>query len=143
MQHNIILLVYLLASVFVFSQNQNKIAGKWKTIDDKTGKEKSIVELYMKDNKLYGKVIKILTPGQENKICTACDGENKNKPILGMHIINGLTLKDDEWTGNILDPNNGKVYSCYLKLLSDNLLKVRGYIGFSALGRTQYWYRVE
>lgn len=99
--------------------------------------------MYLKDNKLYGKVIKILTPCQENKLCTACEGENKNKPILGMLIINGLILDDDEWTGKILDPNNGNLYSCYLKLLSDNLLKVRGYIGFSAIGRTQYWYRIE
>ncbi|GIV28588.1 MAG: hypothetical protein KatS3mg027_2402 [Bacteroidia bacterium] len=138
----------LLAGIFVLMHlllvGQNSIVGKWKTIDDETKKEKSIVEIYLKDNKLYGKVIKILTPGQENKVCSACEGENKNKPIVGMVIIDGLTLKGDEWTnGTILDPNNGKKYNCYLKLLSPNLLKVRGYIGFSLIGRTQYWYRVE
>lgn len=142
MKTSVILVGIYFLSVFVNAQTS--ITGKWKTIDDQTGKEKSIVEIYLKDNKLYGRVFKILTPGQENKLCTACEGENKNKPIKGMVIIDGLTQKGEEWTnGTILDPNNGKKYNCYLKLLSPNLLKVRGYIGFSLIGRTQYWYRVE
>ena len=61
-----------------------------------------------------------------------------------MVVINGLSKNDDEWNdGTILDPKNGKVYKCYITLVEKDKLKVRGYIGFSLIGRTQYWYRVE
>jgi uncharacterized protein (DUF2147 family) len=127
--------------LFIFSQ---EVIGKWKTIDDVTGKEKSILEIYEKDGKIYAKVLRLLTPGEENKICEECSGDNKNKPIVGMIVIDGLTKDDDEWNGGtILDPKNGKVYKCYITLEEANKLKVRGYIGFSLIGRTQYWYRVE
>jgi uncharacterized protein (DUF2147 family) len=127
--------------LFIFSQ---EVIGKWKTIDDVTGKEKSILEIYEKDGKIYAKVLRLLTPGEENKICEECSGDNKNKPIVGMIVIDGLTKDDDEWNGGtILDPKNGKVYKCYITLEEANKLKVRGYIGFSLIGRTQYLYRVE
>lgn len=136
------LTLMLLAPLFGFSQ---EILGKWKTIDDETGKAKSIVEIYKAtDGKVYGKVFKILTPGEENKKCTECSGAQKDKPITGMIIINGLSKDGDEWSGGtILDPNNGKKYKCYITLDSKDKLKVRGYIGISLIGRTQYWYRVE
>ncbi len=139
MKTQLFFLLYLFPIV-IFSQN---VLGKWKTIDDVTGKEKSIIEIYQENGKIYAKVIQILTPGKENKRCTECEGANKDKPILGMVVINGLSQDDDEWNGGtILDPNNGKTYKCYITLESENKLKVRGYIGFSLIGRTQYWYRV-
>ena len=120
------------------------VTGKWKTVDDVTSKAKSIVEIYEQDGKVYGKVIKILTPGRENAICDQCQGENKDKPVLGMIILKNLEKDGDEWEdGEILDPNNGKTYSCYITLEDEDTLKVRGYIGFSLIGRTQYWYRVK
>ena len=119
--------------------------GTWKTIDDKTGKEKSYVQIYeTKSGKLQGKVVKILTPGREDAKCTDCSGDNKDKPINGMVIMWGLEKDGSNWSGgHILDPNNGKQYKCKISLKDANTLDVRGYLGVSLLGRTQTWYRVE
>lgn len=119
--------------------------GTWKTIDDETGDAKSYVEITQASNgTLQGKVVKILTPGKENKKCTDCKGAKKDKPILGMEILWGLEKDGDGWSGGkILDPNKGKEYKCKMSLKDNNTLDVRGYIGFSLIGRTQTWYRVE
>ena len=137
-----------LAILFVFTSiiisNAQSIFGKWKTIDDKTGNAKSIVEIYNVDGKAYAKVLQLLEKGKENELCDNCKGVKKDKPIKGMQIINGLSKDNDEWDGGkILDPKTGKEYKCYITLEEPNKLKVRGYIGFSLLGRTQYWYRVK
>jgi len=120
--------------------------GFWKTIDDETQKPKSIVEIYEVDGKLHAKVVKLFRePSEEqNPMCDECKGAKKDKPIIGMEIMWGLEKDDDEWEdGKILDPKNGKTYSCYISLEDDNTLKVRGFVGFSLIGRTQYWYRTE
>jgi len=138
-----ILLAFILVFTSVLVTNAQTIFGKWKTIDDETGIEKSIVEIYKVDGKAYAKVLQLLEKGKEDKLCDLCKGANKNKPVKGMVIINGLTQDDDEWNdGKILDPKNGKEYKCYITLAEPNKLKVRGYIGFALIGRTQYWYRV-
>ncbi|MCF8053760.1 MAG: DUF2147 domain-containing protein [Deltaproteobacteria bacterium] len=123
----------------------NSPVGKWKTIDDETKAEKSIVEIYDVDGKLYGKIIKILTPGKENSLCEKCTGEDKNKPLVGLVILKNLVQKGNEYVdGTIMDPNKGKVYSCKIALEDGGAkLKVRGFIGFSFAGRTQYWYRTN
>ncbi len=124
--------------------NSQSIVGKWKTIDDTTGEAKSIVEVFSKSGKIYAKVVEILDPVNKNSVCKKCSGEDKNKPILGLTIIKGLSKDGSEYnSGEILDPNNGKSYKCALSLESKDKLKVRGYIGFSLLGRTQYWHRVN
>lgn len=137
-------LISLVVFFLPFIISAQSVVGKWKTIDDVTGKEKSIVEIYKEDGKVYAKILELLTPGDEDKICDQCDGAKKDKPIKGMVIIDGLSKDDDEWNDStILDPKTGKIYKCYITLEEDNKLKVRGYIGFSLLGRTQYWYRAE
>lgn len=119
------------------------VIGKWKTIDDETGKEKSIVEIYEKNGKLYGKLVELLEEKNKKAICSACSGANKNKPYLGLVIITDLEKDGNEWSGGkILDPKTGKEYKCYIALESANKLKVRGYVGISLMGRTQYWQRV-
>lgn len=129
---------------FSISMNSQSIVGKWKTIDDETGDAKSVVEVFSKSGKIYAKVVEILEPENKNRVCTKCSGEDKNKPILGLTIIKGLSKDGSEYnSGEILDPKNGKLYKCALSLESKDKLKVRGYIGFSLLGRTQYWYRVN
>jgi uncharacterized protein (DUF2147 family) len=134
---------FLLLSLPLISFSQGVI-GKWKTIDDETGKAKSIVKIYEENGKIYGEIYKILTPGEENKKCVECEGDLHNKPIQGMQILKNLVKDGEEWNdGTILDPNNGTTYSCYITLESKDKLKVRGFIGFSLIGRTQYWYRVE
>lgn len=131
-----------ITSVF-YSQNQG-VLGKWKTIDDETGEAKSIVEIYEESGKIYGKVIAILDTIHKNDLCKECSGTDANKPILGIIVIKGLTKEGKEYSsGKILDPKNGKLYQCYITLVGNDKLKVRGYIGFSFLGRTQYWYRIK
>lgn len=126
------------------SMQSQSIIGKWKTIDDATGEAKSIVEVFSKSGKIYAKVVDILDPATKNNLCKQCSGEDKNKPILGLTIIKGLSKDGSEYnSGEILDPKNGKLYKCALTLESKDKLKVRGYIGFSLLGRTQYWHRVN
>ncbi|MFZ2284709.1 MAG: DUF2147 domain-containing protein [Lutibacter sp.] len=137
-----ILLILIL--LFSINSQSQSIIGKWKTIDDETGKERSIVEIYKVDGKIYVKIVKLLEKSEENKVCENCKGANKNKPLKGMIIINGLTKDGDEWNGaKILDPKTGKEYKCYITLEEPNKLKVRGYLGFALLGRTQYWYKVK
>jgi uncharacterized protein (DUF2147 family) len=100
------------------------------------------VLLYKNNGKLYGKIINLLLEEDKGKLCVNCKGENKNLPIEGMVIVEGLKLNGKTWEeGTILDPKSGKTYSCYITFDDDNTLKVRGYIGFSLLGRTQKWIR--
>ena len=140
----IYLLGFLVSNILVFGQGG--VLGKWKTIDDETGKEKSIVHIYHKqDGKLYGKIVKLLNrvKGDENPLCTKCPNELKNKPILGMEIIKGLQKNDEVYDeGTILSPKKGKIYDCKIWLDEKNInqLNVRGYIAF--FFRTQHWIRV-
>lgn len=140
---NYFLTILFVAVAGVFSA-QAQVTGKWKTIDDETGKAKSIVEIYESNGKLYGKVVEILNPAKKNAKCDKCEGADKGKPVEGLVIIKGLTKDGNEWTdGDILDPTKGKLYSCTLKLEGKDKLKVRGYLGVSLLGRTQTWTRVN
>ena len=128
--------------IFIISMNAQSITGKWKTIDDETGKEKSVVEIYKKGNKYYGKVLSIVNPEKRDKVCEKCTDSRKDKPVLGMEIIKDLEQDDDEFEdGTILDPENGKIYDCKIWLEDKNTLNVRGYIAF--FFRTQEWLRVE
>ena len=120
------------------------VVGKWKTIDDETGEAKSVVEIYEKSGKIYGKVVEIFSAKHQKDVCSKCEGAEKNKPILGMVIINGLKKDGKEYNGGtILDPTNGKKYKCYITLESPDKLKLRGYVGISMMGRTQYWKRAK
>ena len=141
---NKIVVVAVLFFVTIFHAQNKAVIGKWKTIDDETGSAKSIVEIYENSGKIYGKVSEILEEEHKNKVCSKCSGDDKDKPILGMLIIKGLTKVGDVYTkGKILDPKNGKLYKCFISLEEDDKLKVRGYIGIPLFGRTQYWYRVK
>lgn len=120
------------------------VLGKWKTIDDNSGVAKSIVEIYEKDGKIYGKIKEIFNKDRRDALCIECEGADKNKPVLGMVIIRNLEKDGNEYNGGkVLDPENGTFYKCYIELEEPNKLKVRGYVGFSMFGRTQYWLRAE
>lgn len=136
------LFLLLVFSVSAFSQI-DKIVGKWKTIDDKDGSAKSIVHIFKATNgKYYGKIEKLFK--NPDKTCTECEGTNKDKPILGMMIINGMVLKEGTLTGGtIIDPNNGKIYKCNISYdpQSGNL-NVRGSLDKGGwIGRSQTWVR--
>ncbi|HSQ45344.1 MAG TPA: DUF2147 domain-containing protein [Lutibacter sp.] len=136
------LLIFALLLAFV--SHSQSITGKWKTIDDETGKERSIIEIYESEGKIYAKIVKLLVKSEENRVCENCKGANKNKPLKGLIVIDGLKKDGNEWNGaKILDPKTGSEYKCYITLEEPNKLKVRGYLGFALLGRTQYWYRVK
>ena len=133
----------LLSFLFlIFTINAQSIVGKWKTIDDETGKEKSIIEIFKRGDKYYGKIVDILEASKKNNLCKLCPDSRKDQPILGMEIIKGLEQDDDEFEdGTILDPNNGKIYDCKIWLEDKNTLNVRGYVAF--FFRTQTWLRVD
>ena len=121
--------------------------GKWKTIDDETKKEKSIVEVYEVGGKVYGRILQLLQEkdGGASKLCTKRTGSDLNKPMIGLVIVKGLTADGGEYAGGtIMDPNNGKVYKCKMEVVEGgNTMKVRGFLGISLLGRTQIWHKVK
>lgn len=126
----------------------NSPVGYWKTIDDVTGQPKSIVHIWKNaDQMLFGQVIKIFPrPGEDpNKLCTACVGERRNQPIVGMVILSGLRANQNQWSnGQILDPENGKTYNCTVRVADNGQrLNVHGFIGIPILGRSQSWQRVD
>lgn len=134
-------LITLVITTF-YAQSQT-IIGKWKTIDDVTKQPKAVVEIYEKSAKLYGKIITILNPDEQDKLCVKCTGTQKSQPVLGLLILKATPDGTDAAAGEILDPNNGKNYSCNITLESKNVLKIRAYIGLSIIGRTQYWQRIK
>ncbi len=137
-------LTFLFMAIAAITFAQNAYVGTWKTVDDKTGEAKSHLETYEVDGKLYGKVIEILDPEKKGSVCEPCTGDKKDQPVEGMVLLEGLSKKSDYYTGGtITDPENGKSYKCYIELKGNDKLKVRGYIGVAALGRTQYWYRIK
>ena len=127
----------------VCSIQAQDIFGKWKTIDDETNKPKSIVEIYEQDGKAYCKIIQLFRePGEEeNPVCDKCTDDRKDQLVIGMTIIKDMEMDGKEWEdGDILDPENGKVYSCKLWVEDDKLM-VRGYVAF--LFRTQTWLKAD
>ena len=127
-------------SIISLSMSAQDIFGKWKTIDDNTGKARSIVEITHKDGKAFGTILKLFRePGEDlDPICDDCTDYRKNKKVIGMTIITEMEKDGDEWDdGEILDPENGKVYDCKL-WVEDGKLKVRGYVAF--FFRTQTWF---
>jgi uncharacterized protein (DUF2147 family) len=136
-----VLFIFLFLNASVYSQS---VIGTWKTIDDETGKEKSIVEIYEENGKIYGKITELLIKEDKGRKCISCSGTDKDKPIQGMVIIRGLSKDGQEYNGGkILDPKSGKIYKCSLSLESKDKLTVRGYIGISLLGRSQKWLRIK
>ena len=134
----------LFAGLFcnTFMQAQS-IAGIWKTIDDTDNIEKSHIEIYEESGKYHGKVIKLLE-GSTMSHCAKCKGDKKDAPITGMVILEDMNGHNDQWKdGRILDPASGKTYKCVIELEGSDKLKLRGYIGLPAFGRTQYWHRVK
>lgn len=120
--------------------------GRWKVIDDKGHKPVAIMKIVERNGEYLGQIVKVIPqPGDKpDPICSNCPGELKGSPIEGLTIMQGLKKEGDEYDGGtILDPDSGNYYSVKMSLGPDgNTLKVRGYLGFSLLGRTQTWYRV-
>jgi uncharacterized protein (DUF2147 family) len=130
-------LFFITGSFAAFAQKD--VTGQWLTIDDESGQEQAVIDIYMRDGKLYGKVIKAFPgPGEDpDPICDNCEGADKDQKVLGMEIIRGLTWDEDQWEdGTILDAEKGTEYRCKIWREGERLM-VRGYLGF--FYRTQEW----
>ncbi len=119
--------------------------GHWQSIDDATGEAKAVIEIYdAGSGALAAKIVELIdTSDGPNPLCDQCSGARKNKPIRGMVIAWGLKRDGKSWSGGrILDPENGKEYSVKMTpIAGGKKLEVRGFLGFSLLGRTQVWQR--
>ncbi len=134
-----------LLTLVPFLVNGQSIVGKWTTIDDNSGKEKSVVEIFEKSGKYFGKVTKLFRGPDEDPdpVCDECESDDPRykKKIIGMEIIRDMRKSGDEYAhGDILDPENGKVYKCKL-WVEGSELKVRGYWG--PFFRTQSWKKAQ
>jgi len=139
--------VFLLAVLPMAISAQSAIEGTYKTIDDKTGEVKSHVVIYTQNGKAYGKITKLIRKPSENQdpVCDKCKGWRKDKKIIGMQIMQDLKPEGNKWKGGtIVDPKNGKTYGCEVEPVNGGKqLRVRGYLGVSALGRTQTWHKLD
>jgi len=135
----IILVLALLGAPFAPSYAQDSILGKWKTIDEATGKPKAVVEIYMVNGKAHGKIIKLFRSAdqEQDPVCDKCTGTEKGKKVIGLEILKGMNKDVDEWEdGTIIDAESGKTYDCKM-WLEEGKLMIRGYIAF--FFRTQEW----
>ena len=126
---------------------QSSPEGLWRTIDDESGEARSLVRIQRAGSALVGTVETIIDPERRDATCELCEDDRQDQPIQGMQIIRAVNPVADDgvWRdGNILDPSKGKIYKLNMSLAEGGAkLEVRGFIGFSLLGRTQVWERVE
>jgi uncharacterized protein (DUF2147 family) len=117
-------------------------AGRWRTFDDKTGKARAVILLYEEKGLLFGRVETLVDPDAV-RICDKCSDKRKGQPVTGMVVIRRMKKDGDEYTGgDILDPKNGSVYRCKMRLIEQGRkLSVRAYLGLSLFGRSQTWVR--
>ena len=119
--------------------------GLWKTIDDETKQEKSLVRISESAGVLSGRIEKIVDPAKQDSVCDKCEDARKGQKVLGMTIVEGVKKNADEpyWdSGTILDPNNGKTYKVRMTPKDGGkVLEVRGFIG--PFYRNQTWLRAE
>lgn len=144
MKKSVLATVMILLAMVCHAQI-DKIVGDWVTVDDKTGQNYAVVSIYRgEDGKYYGQITQMLIPGTENVKCIECTGEDKDKPVLGMIILRGMSEKDGALVGGkVLDPESGKFY--YGKVSYDNgRLRLRGSLDRAGiLGRSQHWNRKQ
>lgn len=140
------LVAAILAVPSAWAQNNSPV-GLWKTVDDETGKVKSLVRITESNGELTGKIEKLFRdPSQDqNPKCDKCEGAMKDQPIIGMTILSGLKKDGDSWTGgHVTDPGKGKTYNAKVTVKDDGKkLDMRGYMGMPMLGRTQTWIREQ
>jgi uncharacterized protein (DUF2147 family) len=139
-----VVLSLLLWTAPVFAQNSSP-TGLWRTIDDKTHKTRGLVRLFEKDGAIFGKIEASFDPKEAKEVCDKCDGDRKDKPVIGLLFLRDMKKRGSEYTGgDILDPDTGWIYKCKMSLEDGGQkLTVRGYLGLALLGRSQTWIRQE
>jgi uncharacterized protein (DUF2147 family) len=144
--HAIYVALVLLAAGAASAQDHDTPAGLWRAFDDHTAKPSALIRLVEADGIVSGRIEKFLDPNDKPEdVCDKCTDDRKGQRILGMQILRNLHRVGDHYEGgDILDPGNGKIYRCNVHVADGGArLEVRGFIGFSLLGRTQTWERVE
>lgn len=134
-------IVVLGFSIKLNAQQADDIIGTWLTAS-----EKAKVQIYKTGNKYNGKIVWLKNPTYEDGTPKVDknnpDKAKKSVPLMGLNMLKDFTFDDGEWEdGTIYDPENGKTYSCTMKL-NNGRLDVRGYVGISLIGRTQTWIRI-
>ena len=141
--------ISIISSAFFAQAYAQDITGTWKNIDDKTGSSKAILEIRKAPNNTYiAKIVKVTPrPGYTPKeICIKCPSPYTDKPILGLDVLTGLKPvgNNNYEGGKIIDPLSGKIYSANAKLAGNGKrLTLRGYVGVSAIGRSQTWIKED
>jgi uncharacterized protein (DUF2147 family) len=120
-------------------------AGRWKTVDDATGKVKSIVAIREENGKLYGIIETLFDPPVPHPTCYLCSGALKDRPLVSLQVLWGFALVGGQWSGGqVLDPESGKIYRASLKLEDGGkTLRLHDYFLIPMLGRTKNWQRDE
>ena len=117
--------------------------GLWQTFDDQTGQPSGIVRVYDAGGVLHAKVESVHNPADRDRICTRCTDDRRDKPILGLEIIRDLRPSGDGWSGHVLDPQTGGIYSCTAHLTQGGQeLVLHGYLLLPIIGRSTTWQRV-
>ena len=144
---SVLLVFMILYALPALSSDTPSPVGRWKTIDDKTSKPKSIMDIAIKGDTLVATIDSLYRePGDDpDPICDKCSGWRKDKKAKGLTITDAMTKHGNEWSGGfITDPDNGKTYRCIIRMQDNGKrMEVRGFIGFSLFGRSQYWYRIK
>jgi uncharacterized protein (DUF2147 family) len=134
-------------AIFTFAQSQSAddIIGKWLNED-----QDAHVQIYKENGKFYGKIVWLKEPNEPATGLPKLDDDNedeslRSRPVMGLIMLKDFIYDGDgEWEdGTIYDPKNGKTYDCYMNFDDDGVLKIRGYIGISWIGRNTYWTRVK
>lgn len=124
-------------------RNASDIVGSWVTEENK-----SIVKIFEKDNKYYGKIIWLKEPNDDQGN-EKTDKENpieklRSRKLIDMVIMFDFEFDGEKWDyGKVYDPKNGNTYSGTLRMRTDDIIDLRGYIGISLIGRTSSWIRYK
>jgi len=142
---HISLLLLFLSMQVLAGTNPDACLGTWLT-----GSKKGHVQIYKQGDKYFGKIVWLKEPNDPATGKPRTDAQNPDQQKSSRHLLGLVNLRDFKYEGNntwedgkIYDPENGKEYSCKIKLINANQLDVRGFIGVSLIGRTDSWVRVK
>lgn len=126
----------------VSAQSSDDLLGIWYNTE-KTAK----IKITKSGSTYEGEIVWLKEPNPDGK--PALDDENddeelQKRPLMGLKIIEGLKFSGDRWKdGEIYDPKSGNTYSSEVRMKDENTLEVKGYLGFSFIGRTVEWTRTS